>query len=94
MRILKKFSVLLLALMLASITLLAGCGGSKTDYSALQNDVVKGSNVFVDESGVAFFGYNNLLCSALFEEGNVNDFVVEAGFTGEVYALAIYDDFI
>lgn len=92
MRILKKFSVLLLALMLASISLLAGCGGSKTDYSALQNDVVKGGNVFVDESGVVFFGYDKLLCSALFDEGNINDFVVEASFTGDVYSLAIFDN--
>lgn len=88
----RKWAVIFLSLMLASVTLLAGCGGSKTDYSTLQQDVVKGSNVYVDESGVVFFGYNNLLCTALFEDGNVYDYVVEAGFTGDVYALAAYDN--
>ena len=90
----KKILVLFLALMLASVTLLAGCGGNKTDYSALQKDVVKGSNVFVDESGVVFFGYNNLLCTAIFEDGNIFDYVVEGGFTGDIYCIAVYDNYI
>ena len=90
----RKLTVLFLAFMLAAVTLLAGCGGgSKTDYSALQQDVVIGRNVFVTEGDtpVVFFGYNNLLCSALFKDGEVYDYVVEAGFTGDVYALAVYD---
>ena len=88
----RKLTVIFLALMLTSVTLLAGCGGSKNDYSTLQQDVVKGTNVYVDDSGVVFFGYNNLLCTAIFEDGNVFDYVVEAGFTGDVYALAVYDN--
>ena len=80
----RKLTVIFLALMLTSVTLLAGCGGSKNDYSTLQQDVVKGTNVYVDDSGVVFFGYNNLLCTAIFEDGNVFDYVVEAGFTGDV----------
>ena len=90
----RKLTVLFLSFMLAAVTLLAGCGGgSKTDYSALQQDVVIGRNIFVSggETPVVFFGYNNLLCSALFKDGEVYDFVVEAGFTGDVYALAVYD---
>ena len=89
----RKLTVLILALMLTSATLLAGCGGgSKVDYSTLQQDVVKGSNVFVTDSDVVFFGYDNLLCTALFKDGTVYDYVVEAGFTGEVFALAVYDN--
>ena len=89
----RKLTVLFLALMLASVTLLAGCGGSKTDYSTLQQDVIKGRNVFVTDGDtpVVFFGYDNLLCSALFKDGEVYDYVVEAAFTGDVYALAVYD---
>ena len=87
----RKIYVLMLALLLAAATMLSACGGSSTDYSALQGDVVKGSSVFVDQSDVVFFGYDNMLCSALFKDGEVYDFVVEAGFTGDVYALAIYD---
>ena len=89
----RKLTVLILALMLTSATLLTGCGGgSKVDYSTLQQDVVKGSNVFVTDSDVVFFGYDNLLCTALFKDGTVYDYVVEAGFTGEVFALAVYDN--
>ena len=87
----RKWTVIFLSLMLISVTLLAGCGGSKTDYSTLRQDVVNGRNVYVDDSGVVFFGYDNLLCTAIFEDGNVFDYVVEAGFTGDVYALAVYD---
>ena len=92
----KKVTLLLLTLIMSAAMLLAGCGGggSSTDYSALQNDVVKGSNVFVTDNGIVFFGYNNLLCSAVTESGKVFDFVVEAGFTGDVYSLAVYDDAI
>ena len=86
----RKLTVIFLALMLTSVTLLAGCGG-KTDYSTLQQDVIKGSNVFVTDSDVVFFGYDNLLCTALFKDGEVYDYVVEAGFTGNVYSLAVYD---
>lgn len=95
MKMNKKAIVSLLTLVTIAAVMLAGCGGgTKTDYSALQGDVVKGSSVYVDDGDVVFFGYDNLLCSALFQEGAVDDFVVEAGFTGEVYALAIYDGFI
>ena len=87
----RKLTVIFLALMLTSVTLLAGCGGSKNDYSTLQQDVIKGSNVFVTDSDVVFFGYDNLLCTALFKDGEVYDYVVEAGFTGNVYSLAVYD---
>ena len=92
----KKLTLLLFALIFSAAMLLAGCGGggSSTDYSSLQNDVVKGSNVFVTDNGIVFFGYNNLLCSAVTESGKVFDFVVEAGCTGDVYSLAVYDDAI
>lgn len=87
----RKLTALLLAFSMIIVMMLAGCG-SKKDYGGLQQDVVKGSSVFVTDSDVVFFGYDNLLCSALFDSGKVYDFVVEGGFTGDVYALAVYDN--
>ncbi len=86
-----KLTAMLMALTMIVVMMLAGCSGER-DYSDLQQGVVKGGSVFVTDNDVVFFGYDNLLCSALFDSGNVYDFVVEGGFTGDVYALAVYDN--
>ena len=93
----KRLAVLFLALTLTAVMLLPGCGKKGgTDYGNIQQDVIKGSNVFVTggDTPVVFFGYGNYLCSALYESGTVYDFVIEASFAGEVYALAVYDGYI
>ena len=60
------------------------------DFSGLTDGTVIGKRVFIHDSNVAFFGYENLLCSALFQEGSLSEFVIEGGLTGDIYALAVY----
>ena len=83
-----------LLLVIITVLSLAGCngsdGGSNEDYSAISDDTVMGRSVYVHDSNIAFFGYDNLLCSAKFQEGSLSEFVIEGGFTGNIYTLAVY----
>ena len=92
----KKLAVLLLALiMTVSAGMLSGCSGGSAGSSGVsdvQQNVTVGKRVYVDDSGIIFFGYKNLLCSAKMEGTDITEFVVEAGMTGDIYGLAIYND--
>lgn len=67
----KKMPVLLV---LACVLLL----GSPIFAAGRMEGVIVSSTVFVHEKGVVFFGWNNILCTALLDEnGNVYDFVTE-----------------
>ena len=87
--------VILLSLIIAAVPLLAGCGSSSSgSVTDIQQNVTVGKRVFVDDSGIVFFGYNNLLCSAKMEGSELSEFVVEGGMTGTIHALAVYDNYI
>jgi len=91
----KRFLVTLLAVIMTVMMLLPGCGGSSGGSASVDNiqqNVTVGKRVFVDKSGVVYFGYENFICSALFKDGEINDFVVEGATTGRIYGIAIYDD--
>ena len=90
----RLFKAAACALALVFALALAGCGsggGSSEDYSGISDNTVAGRSVYVDPSNIAFFGYDNLICSSKFEDGSMSEFVIEAGITGKIYALAVYD---
>ena len=84
----KKFKFIVL--IVAMLALLAGCGKTQATQDSISANTVRGRTVFVHDSNIAFFGYDNLLCSAKYQGGSLSEFTIEAGFTGDVYALAIY----
>lgn len=91
----KRLFVTLLAVIMTVMMLLPACsgsGGGSASVDNIQQNVTVGKRVFVDKSGVVYFGYENFICSALFKDGVINDFVVEGATTGKIYAMAIYDD--
>ena len=97
MRTGKKAIGLLLALVLAMLAALglSGCGGgSQAPAASITDNTVVGSRVFVDPSNVVFFGYHNLLGTAIIEDGDVREFVIEAGMTGDIYAVAVTDGYL
>ena len=91
----KKLLVLVLAFMMAAVMLFAGCGSggsSSSKVTSMQQNVTVGKRVFVDQSGVVFFGYQNLICTAMLKDGEISEFVVEGGTTGNIYGMAVYND--
>ena len=60
MRKYKKGLVIMLAFVMSVMTLLAGCGGgggsSSSEVKSMQQNVTVGKKVFIDQSGVVFFG--------------------------------------
>jgi len=73
-----------------SVSLLAACGSDSQETSAQQ--AIQGRSIFIDESGVAFWGYGPLICTALVdEEGHLYDPVVEAQTTSDIYGMAVYN---
>ena len=92
MKTIKKTLVLMLALLLTA-AVLAGCGGGGSSVTDIQQNVTVGKRVYVDEaSGVVFFGYQNLICTAKLENGEISEFIPEGGTTGNINAMAVYND--
>ena len=91
-----RLLVFMLALVMSLMTLLAGCGGSdggSDSTGSMQQNVITGKRVFVHEaSGVVYFGYKNLICTAVIKDGEVSEFIPEGGTTGNIYAMAVYND--
>lgn len=89
----KLFTILLICITVLSLT---ACGSSsstqKEDKFSNISNAVLGKSIFVHDSDIAFFGYDNLLCTAKFQEGSLSEFVIEGGFTGKIYTLAVYDN--
>ena len=92
MRNRKKYLVSMLALIMSVMMLLPACGGPTG--TGIQQNVAVGKRVFVDKSGVVFFGYKNLICTALLKDGEISEFIPEGGTTGTIYALTVYDDYL
>ena len=73
-----------------SAALLASCGSDTQETSAQQ--AIQGRSIFIDESGVAFWGYGPLICTGLVDEnGHIYDPVVEAQTTSDIYGMAVYN---
>lgn len=91
-RFYQAFVLLLVIITAISVAGCAGSGGSgnNEDYSAISDNTVMGRSIYVHDSNIAFFGYDNLLCSAKFQEGSLSEFVIEGGLTGNIYTLAVY----
>lgn len=90
----KRLMVIMLALIMTAMTLFAGCGsgGSSGGVQSTQQTVTVGKKVYVDDSGVVFFGYQNLICTALLKDGEITEFIPEGGTTGNIYGMAVYND--
>lgn len=87
--------LIILSLMCITILFLVGCSSNDTtsnDKFENISNATMGKSIFVHSSDIAFFGYDNLLCTAKFQEGSLSEFVIEGGFTGKIYALAVYDN--
>lgn len=91
---LKRIAVMTLCvLMISTGIFLTGCGGGgSSSVTDIQQTVTVGKRVYVDPSNIVFFGYRNLLCTARLEGTDISEFIVEAGFTGNIYALAVYNN--
>lgn len=73
-----------------SVGLLAACGGDTQETSAQQ--AIQGRSIFIDQSGVAFWGYGPLICTGLVDEnGHIYDPVVEGQTTSDIYGMAVYN---
>lgn len=74
--------------------LMTGCGGSggTSEVTDIQQNVTVGKRVFVDDSGIVFFGYRNLICTAKMEGTEISEFIPEGGTTGDIYAMAVHND--
>ena len=73
-----------------SVALLAACESDTQESSAQQ--AIQGRSIFIDESGVAFWGYGPLICTGLVDEnGHIYDPVVEAQTTSDIYGMAVYN---
>ncbi len=96
MRKYKKGLVIMLAFVMSVMTLLAGCGGgggsSSSEVTSMQQNVTVGKKVYIDQSGVVFFGYKNLICTAVLKDGEISEFVPEGGTTGNIFGMAVYND--
>ena len=90
-----KNKILVLILICISIMTLSACKSNTpaedNKFAHISNATV-GKSIFVHSSDIAFFGYENLLCTAKFQSGSLSEFVIEGGFTGKIYALAVYDN--
>lgn len=82
-----------LALVMAaalSVTILGACSSQPAEDPASQ--VILGRSIFLDESGVAFWGYGPYICTGLLDEnGNVYDPVIEGQTTSDIYGMAVYN---
>ena len=92
----KKYLVIMLALIMPVMALLAACGGSGAGGAdGMQQNVTVGKRVFVHEaSGVVYFGYKNLICTAVMKDGEISEFVPEGGTTGNIHTMAVYGDYL
>ncbi len=90
----KKLLVTMLAVIMTIMMMLPSCSGGSSSGSVdnIQQNVTVGKRVFVDKSGVVYFGYENFICSALLKDGEISEFVVEGATTGKIYGMAIYND--
>ena len=81
-----KKIIICLVMMLMVLT---GCQ-QDLESEPIADNTVRGRSVYVHDSGIAFFGYNNLICTAKCQEGALSEFTIEGGLTGDIYALAVY----
>lgn len=88
----KRFAKALALLTAAalSVTLLGACSSQPQEDPASQ--VILGRSIFLDESGVVFWGYGPYICTGLVdEEGHIYDPVIEGQTTSDIYGLAVYN---
>lgn len=90
----RKLFVIIPALVMSLMILLTACsGGGSGSSESMQQNVTVGKRVFVHEaSGVVYYGYKNLICSALMKDGAITEFIPEGGTTGNIFAMAVYGD--
>lgn len=55
----------------------------------LQKGVAAAGRVYVHESGIAFFGYRNLLCTAKTDGLEFSEFIPDGQMTGNIYAITV-----
>ncbi|MBR5534347.1 MAG: DUF5050 domain-containing protein [Ruminiclostridium sp.] len=73
-----------------SVALLAACGSGSQETSA--QEAIHGRSIFIDESGVAFWGYGPYICTGLVDEnGHIYDPVIEGQTTSDIYGMAVYN---
>ena len=84
----------MLAAVMMIMAALPACSVGVGSSESIQQNVTVGKRVFVDKSGVVFFACKNVVCSALFKDGEVTEFMPEFSTTGTVYSMAIYNDYI
>lgn len=85
----KKRIIFGMAIILA--LMLAGCSQEEKPSEEKQSDVTLGKMIFVDPSGVAFWGDDSYLCSGVVGENGIEEVVIEAQMTYEIKALAVYE---
>lgn len=80
----------LLAAAALSVTLLGACSSGTQEPAAQQ--AIQGRSIFLDESGVVFWGYGPYICTGLLdEEGRIYDPVIEGLTTSDIYSMAVYN---
>ena len=60
----------------------------------LQKGVASAGRVYVHESGIAFFGYRNLLCTAKTDGLEFSEFIPEGQMTGNIYAITVCNQYL
>lgn len=90
----KRSVVILLAAVMSFMMLLPACSGGRSSADGMQQNVTVGKRCFVDKSGVVFYGYKNLICTAVMKDGEITEFIPEGGTTGTIYAMAVYSDYL